>query len=109
MGPIINLTYSDPALIKIAERLRIGALRHPGGTVANYWSLENGTYVGENGSNCKGDHWNYCTYQERIDMHPEKTFTPENFMKGIGGSCLSKKGPIWDLNVLTLTEEDAKK
>jgi hypothetical protein len=42
LGPILNLTYSDTALIAAAKSLRIGTLRYPGGTVANYWSIQVG-------------------------------------------------------------------
>lgn len=35
----MNLTYNDAALLAAARALRIGGLRHPGGTVANYWSV----------------------------------------------------------------------
>ena len=45
LGTIINLTYSDPALVKSVKTLNVGALRHPGGTVANYWTMANGSYV----------------------------------------------------------------
>ena len=50
MGPIVNLSYSDTALIRATHALNIGSFRHPGGTVANYWSIINGTYVGADGT-----------------------------------------------------------
>ena len=83
LGPIINLTYrpvvpagepflssprpsfpplfrrgspcSDAALVDAVRRLGVGALRHPGGTVANFWTMANGSYVGLDGTSAGGN------------------------------------------------------
>lgn len=44
LGPVVNLSYTDPGLVLAATSLGVGALRHPGGTVANYWQFS-GRYV----------------------------------------------------------------
>jgi len=108
LGPIVNLTYDDRAMLLAVEALGVGSLRHPGGTVADYWDLRVGRYVGEGDSDCKGGHWNYCSWQERIDAHPPLTFTPKNFWAGVGSVSggVAPGGPIWGLNVLSLSASD---
>ena len=44
LGPIENLPFEDPALLRAASTLGAGALRWPGGSVANYWSIADGRY-----------------------------------------------------------------
>lgn len=115
LGPIINLTYNNPHLISAIKALRVGVLRYPGGTVANYWSMQNGSYVGTNGSNCHGvdgngtTRWNYCSHEDRIDALPKMTFTPKNFWFGVGSASptTSTDGVIFDLNVFSLSKERA--
>ncbi len=102
LGPIINLTYSDAALVAAVKALRVGALRHPGGTVANYWSMAAGSYVGQGGTapGCNGSHWNYCKYEDRIQAHPPRTFSAKNFADGVGSELAAT---VHDLNVLTMS------
>jgi hypothetical protein len=102
LGPIINLTYSDSALQAAVSALGVGALRHPGGTVANYWTMANGSYVGDGGTSpgCSGQHWNYCKYEERIAHHPPRTFSAQRFAEGVGSVV---RATVHDLNVLTMT------
>eukprot|EP00039_Didymoeca_costata_P000188 m.44523 g.44523 ORF g.44523 m.44523 type:complete len:516 (+) comp10108_c0_seq1:76-1623(+) len=107
LGPIINLSYSDSALYNAIHALHVGALRHPGGTVANYWTMRNGSFVGTNGTGppgCSGDHYSYCKYEERIQQLPPKTFSAENFAKGLGSQV---NLTIHDLNVLTMTTNES--
>eukprot|EP01043_Picozoa_sp_COSAG02_P015091 COSAG02_NODE_634_length_19259_cov_9.871347_10_plen_553_part_00 len=102
LGPIINLTYSDTALVAAVKALRVGALRHPGGTVANYWSMAAGSYVGQDGTTpgCNGSHWNYCKYEDRIQDHPPQTFSAKSFADGVGSELAAT---VHDLNVLTMS------
>ena len=102
LGPIINLTYSDTGLLAAVKALRVGALRHPGGTVADYWSMAAGSYVGQDGTapGCKGDHWNYCKFEGRIQAHPPQTFSAKKFADGVGSEV---SATIHDLNVLTMS------
>eukprot|EP01052_Picozoa_sp_SAG31_P037912 SAG31_NODE_4973_length_2825_cov_1.906090_1_plen_338_part_10 len=102
LGPIINLTYSDTALVGAARALRVGALRHPGGAVANYWSMAAGSYVGQDGTapGCEGSHWNYCSFEDRIQAHPPKTFSAKSFADGVGAEVAAV---VHDLNVLTMS------
>eukprot|EP00966_Prymnesium_polylepis_P030750 715734-Prymnesium_polylepis.3 len=44
IGPAFQMDYHEPALIQLVQALRVGQLRYPGGTVANYWYMPNGTY-----------------------------------------------------------------
>ena len=102
LGPIINLTYTDKALTAAVKALRVGALRHPGGTVADYWSMAAGSYVGQDGTapGCKGSHWSYCKFEERIQAHPPKTFSAKSFADGLGSEVAAT---VHDLNVLTMS------
>jgi hypothetical protein len=105
LGTIINLTYSDPALVKSVKTLNVGALRHPGGTVANYWTMANGSYVGADGTSSDGGcsnppHWNYCNFQQRIDQHPPRTFSAAAFAKGVGSEV---GATVHDLNVFAMS------
>jgi len=53
----VSHRYSDTALMAAVKALNIGALRHPGGTVADYWTMANGSFVGPDGqgpSGCQG-------------------------------------------------------
>ena len=106
LGPIINLTYSDSSLLLSSSKLYPGILRHPGGTVANYWNFSNASYV----TPCSTPNYNYCNWQERINKLPKQTFTPGKFYKGIGSSSPIKDLPgsnsiVYDLNILTLYDQ----
>ena len=98
LGPIINLTYFDSSLLLSADKLYPGALRHPGGTVANYWNFSNASYV----SPCSTINYNYCSWEERIDKLPKQTFSPSNFYHGIG----KNKTIVYDLNLLTFNGDE---
>ena len=101
LGPIMNLSYTDTALNAGSAALGLSALRHPGGAVANYWSIVNGSYVGADGTTdgcSNGTYWNYCAYAHRGD-HPAGAFSAASFTKGVGAN----KEIIWVLNVFTLS------
>jgi len=67
IGPVVNLSFSDSAVLEVARVLRIGSLRYPGGSPSNTWNITSGRWVkGSNGE-----------YEERCDSQPEGTFTPE--------------------------------
>ena len=42
IGPVVNLSYSDSAVLETAKVLRIGSLRYPGGSPSNHWNLSAG-------------------------------------------------------------------
>eukprot|EP01084_Bolivina_argentea_P277206 473199_1 len=102
LGPIINLTYYDTSVIQSTKLLYLGALRFPGGTVANYWNLSNASYV----TPCETDNYNWCEFQQNIDSFPTQTFSASNFFNGISNaSLLTLKDShtiVFDLNMLTL-------
>ena len=105
MGPIINLSYFDPALIEATKALNIGAFRHPGGTVANYWSIANGSYVGQDGTTngCSfPPHWDYCAYAHRGAAGENHGFSALNFVAnhGVGANA----SIVYDLNVFSLSK-----
>lgn len=105
LGPIINLSYTDAALERAIDGLGVASLRHPGGTVADYWSLVNGSFVGEDGTTAgcsNGTLWDFCAYAHRGDHAPD-TFTARSFSDGVGAG----KQVVWDLNVFTLSTKDA--
>eukprot|EP01084_Bolivina_argentea_P302949 522992_1 len=70
LGPIVDLKYNDTSLLLSANKLYLGLLRHPGGTVANYWNFSNASYVNP----CNTSNYNYCEWEERIDTKPIQTF-----------------------------------
>jgi hypothetical protein len=114
LGPIItNLPFDFEAVQSLTRRMRVGALRHPGGTVANFWSLENGTYT----QPCD-DIWvplggNHCKYAADISNNglPWGSFTPGKFFSAFENS-LCRSGAnysvvpiVWNLNILTLSDD----
>eukprot|EP01084_Bolivina_argentea_P296855 511335_1 len=99
LGPIINLTYDDTALVLSVEKLYPTLLRHPGGTVADYWSFKNASFV----TPCNTSHYNFCKWQERVSKLPLQTFSPANFSNNIGK--LFNHNIIYDLNVFSLYNE----
>ena len=97
MGPPINLTYYDKAYEMSTNKLYTQLLRHPGGTVANYWSLKNATFV----LPCKGDGYSYCNqYNQIVNNFPPNTFSPGNFYHGLSKS--GNRSIVFVLNMLTL-------
>ena len=40
--PIVNLSYPDPSVLRVAKPARMGSLRYPGGSTANSWNLSSG-------------------------------------------------------------------
>ena len=117
LGPVIaNLPYADASVTQLASRLNFGALRHPGGTVANFWSMANGTYTAP----CdvaslpvSGDH---CRYAHAIATNglsgPGAAFTPGNFAAALAPTLAPAMTPtaaasllpiVFDLNLLTLS------
>jgi hypothetical protein len=103
LGPIINLSYTDPALVAATQAIGVKGFRHPGGTVGNYWSIENGSYVGPDGtteSGCSnGSHWSYCNYDHRGDAADSTRFSTQNFVQGVGKGTSN----VFMLNVFSLT------
>ena len=112
LGTVQNLTYHDQGLIETSKFLYNGIMRHPGGTVANYWYIKNATYV----EPCNTTNYDYCYRKSIVDKLPPQTFNPANFSHGIGtSSAVSAKqngndkyanSIVWDLNVLTLYDND---
>ena len=47
-----QIRYNDTGLNEAAKAMWAGNLRYPGGTVANYWYMNNATFVNP----CKGYH-----------------------------------------------------
>ena len=103
LGPVINLTYYDTALLLAVKNSYVSSLRYPGGTVGNYWSYRNASYVNP----CNTSEYNYCYYQERVAKLPNQTFSPGNFTNGVGSNkyCIYNNEintVMYDLNILTL-------
>ncbi len=89
IGPVVNLSYSDSAVLKTARALRIGSLRYPGGSPSNHWNLSAGRWVDGHGDP-----------NTRCNSQPLGTFTPEKYMQGLGQEL--RAPPIWNLNVVSL-------
>eukprot|EP00054_Salpingoeca_dolichothecata_P022455 m.147225 g.147225 ORF g.147225 m.147225 type:complete len:520 (+) comp24346_c0_seq1:256-1815(+) len=93
IGPVVNLTFSDPSVLRVAKILNPGSLRYPGGSIANSWNISTGRWVPSVQD----------IYANRTDAFPIGTFTPAKYMDGIGS--LLHVPPIWNLNVVTLSPE----
>lgn len=89
IGPVVNLSYSDSAVLTTARALRIGSLRYPGGSPSNHWNLSAGRWIDGHGDP-----------NARCNSQPLGTFTPEEYMRGLGQELLSP--PIWNVNVVSL-------
>ena len=104
LGPIENLPFEDPALLRAASTLGAGALRWPGGSVANYWSIADGRYDDHAKSGGLGkvyaDIWG-----PRTAWAPRGTFGPRQFWDGVGSASAgaARTGPVWVLNVFSLS------
>eukprot|EP01084_Bolivina_argentea_P233511 393290_1 len=107
LGPVQNLTYFDKGLLLTVNKLYTGILRHPGGTVANYWSIQNASYT----QPCNTSHYDYCKHQAIVEKLPPQTFSPANFSKGIGMSSPTinpnniQNAIVFDLNALTISNQ----
>ena len=108
LGPVQNLTYFDQGLVETSKFLYNGILRHPGGTVANYWSIQNASYT----QPCNTSEYNNCYRQSVVEKLPPQTFNPANFSHGIGTTSAVinanennryANSIVWDLNLLTLS------
>eukprot|EP01079_Euglenida_sp_SAG-EU17-18_P003913 gene3913-717_t len=90
LGPIVNLTFDDAAVLRVAKTLGIGSLRYPGGGTTSHWNYTSGrwvdTYTG--------------VYADRTRAFPLGTFTPDKYMQGIGATL--RVPPIWNLNLATV-------
>ena len=47
LGAMTNLAYDDPSLVAATRAIGAGALRYPGGTLANFWSFAQAGYARE--------------------------------------------------------------
>lgn len=95
LGPIVAIPYSDPALCEAVKALRVGVLRHPGGTVANYWNITSGGYV-QPCTRCA-----CCKFQPSIDEFPKQVFSAQSFNKYLKPCTLSEVF-VFDINLLTM-------
>ena len=103
VGPIVNsMAYNDTVLSTAADVLHVGALRHPGGTVANYWSLVNGSYVGCDGTTrgCKcSPYWDYCKHSPPETPPADHGFSAANFL----AAPVGQRTIVFDVNVFSLS------
>eukprot|EP01043_Picozoa_sp_COSAG02_P068685 COSAG02_NODE_11494_length_1714_cov_0.957895_1_plen_489_part_00 len=102
LGPIVNLSYSDRSVLRVARTLRIGSLRYPGGSTANSWNLSAGRWVPGHGDWAAGPTAAAGSYANNTALLPEGTFTPKAFMDGIGSTLQAP--PIWNLNLVSLRD-----
>ena len=90
IGPIVNLTFADPAVMRVAATLGLGSLRYPGGSTTSHWNYTSGRWTDRTTG----------MYADRTRAYPRGTFTPDAYMRGLGGTL--KVPPIWNLNLATL-------
>ena len=79
-GPVVNLTYNDPVLVATAAALNVGALRYPGGTVANYWNYSAGAWVEPCRANTSSGHYDHCANLVLV-LEGSKTFRMANLLQ----------------------------
>ena len=101
-GPIITLPYDDPDLMAAGRALGAGTLRWPGGTVANFWNMRDGSWHVDQTI----DPSSYAPWYARTARQPPGTFSPRNFWTGIGSASLGARSPVWVLNVHTMEGEE---
>ena len=103
LGAMTNLAYDDPSLVAATRAIGVGALRYPGGTLANFWSFAQAGYTRE-----AKRAYSWITAWDRTDRAPADTFTPRRFWDGAGSASAgaASTGPVWVLNVLTLTLQE---
>ena len=85
LGPIENLPFEDPALLRAPSTLGAGALRWPGGSVANYWSIADGRYDDHAKSGGLGQAY-ADIWGPRTAWAPRGTFGPRQFWDGVGSA-----------------------
>merc|ERR1712137_479950 len=73
--------------MRVADVLGLGSLRYPGGTPTSYWNYTNGRWIDSNT-------W---VYANRTRAMPEGTWTPKQYMRGIGRKLHTP--PVWNLNL----------
>jgi hypothetical protein len=111
LGSKQNMSFTDPSVTETLARMNIGGLRHPGGTVANYWSFANASFV----QPCSMTGlYDFCDSQAALAAYPAQSFSPANFTESVGARLVPNAGGaddhlrvVFDLNLLTLSEEDA--
>jgi hypothetical protein len=112
LGTKTFLAYNDSAVTASLRRVHVGGLRHPGGTVANYWSLVNASYIVP----CKGPGgikpYDECGYAKNVSRFAPNTFTAANFVSQLVPNLQpftaadEELRVVFDLNILTLSEEE---
>eukprot|EP00039_Didymoeca_costata_P004999 m.77504 g.77504 ORF g.77504 m.77504 type:complete len:498 (+) comp12629_c0_seq6:181-1674(+) len=90
IGPVVNLTFDDTAILKVVETLNIGSMRYPGGSPSNHWNITSGRWIDSQ----------HDFYANRTAALPIGTFTPAKYMAGLGG--LLKAPPIWNMNIYSM-------
>ena len=103
LGAMTNLAYDDPSLVAATRAIGAGALRYPGGTLANFWSFAQAGYAREAKRS-----YSWITAWDRTDRAPPETFTPRRFWDNAGSASAgaASTGPVWVLNVLSLTLQE---
>lgn len=96
LGPIQAMRYDNDVLCQATRSLRVGILRYPGGTVANYWNVTSGQYVPGFSAKCS------CYSRAPVvDAQPEGTFSARSFASGVG-RCTASRSGVWLINLLTM-------
>ena len=104
--------------------MRVGSLRYPGGTVANYWYMPNATFAlpcehpgkhsnATGAEGVVGGH-NKCAHKRNVDVWNAYTSrgrqTMKNFYEGFGmaSPTANKRGPLWVINMLTVKRDKVR-
>eukprot|EP00729_Bicosta_minor_P023961 gene23961-9335_t len=89
IGPVVNLTFNDPGVLRVVKTLGVGSLRYPGGSTTSSWNYSSGQWIDSDTGNLA----------DRTRAFPRGTFTPDKYIEGLGG--LLETPPIWNLNLAT--------
>eukprot|EP00051_Salpingoeca_urceolata_P026475 m.477434 g.477434 ORF g.477434 m.477434 type:complete len:515 (+) comp20845_c0_seq1:1038-2582(+) len=89
IGAVVNLTFEDPAVLRVMDTLHVGSLRYPGGSIANVWNLSTGRWV----PSVQDE------YADRTAAFPAGTFGPARYWAAFGSRIATPN--IWNLNLIT--------
>ena len=102
--PDLPITYNDTSAVALADALRLGVLRYPGGILANIWDPQAGRYIAPPAPIQKSYVPYLQDYAPALNRLPRGTFSAASFVAGVGGK---PRAVLWSLNVFTLNVSEA--
>ena len=101
-SPRDSLVLAVP-VVRSNSSLSLSLSLYPGGTLANFWSFAQAGYTRE-----AKEKYAWTGTWDRTARAPPGTFTPRRFWDNAGSASAgaASTGPVWVLNVLTLTLQE---